>query len=186
MQTPQYSDDTPQPLCTSERSTTTTPNSLPFRLYIVLALMLALLLMLSACAGSGDGLDEQGNPIIDDPMLPEEPMPPEPPPMAIPTFSDIQATIFVPFCTCHVGASAPVGLVLNTDATYDMLVDVSSQQVPELLRVEPGNADDSYLIRKLEGGPDIFGAQMPRGGPPLPQDTIDDVRAWIDAGALDD
>jgi hypothetical protein len=155
-----------------------------------MALVLALLFLLYACAGSGEGLDEQGNPIIDDPMQPDDPppddpQPDDPPPPVAPTFTEIQAMIFVPFCTCHTGANPPVGLPLNTDATYDLLVDEPSAEVPTLLRVEPGNPDNSYLIRKLEGGPDIVGAQMPRGGPPLPQETIDDVRAWIAAGALD-
>ena len=119
-----------------------------------------------------------------EPLPPEDPQPPdEPMPPMAPTFTELQEMIFVPFCTCHTGANAPLGLVLNTDATYDLLVDEPSAQVPTLLRVEPGNPDNSYLIRKLEGGPDIAGAQMPRGGPPLSQETIDDVRAWITDGA---
>jgi len=109
-------------------------------------------------------------------------MPPEMP--MSPTFTEIQETILVPFCTCHTGANPPQGLILNTAATYDQLVDEPSVQMPTLLRVEPGNPDNSYLIRKLEGGPNIAGAQMPRGGPPLSQETIDDVRAWITDGAL--
>jgi hypothetical protein len=109
-------------------------------------------------------------------------MPPEPP--IGPTFTEIQETVFVPFCTCHTGANPPQGLVLNTQATYDLLVDEPSAEMPTLLRVEPGNPDNSYLIRKLEGGPNIIGAQMPFGGPPLPQDIIDEIRAWITDGAL--
>ena len=54
-----------------------------------------------------------------------------------------------------------------------------------LLRVEPGNPDDSYLIRKLEGTASE-GDQMPLGGPPLPQSTIDFARQWITDGALPD
>lgn len=155
-----------------------------------MALVFVLLLMIGGCAGNGEGLDEQGNPIvdIDDPPPPEMPMPPEepmPPEMLMSlTFTEIQDTIFVPFCTCHAGANPPQGLVLNTDATYDQLVDEPSRQMPMLLRVEPGNSDNSYLIHKLEGGPNIIGAQMPRGGPPLPQETIDEVRAWITDDAL--
>ncbi len=183
--------------------------------YGAMALVLAFLLIMGACAGDGEGLDEQGNPIVDiddpppeepmpppmppdEPMPPEEPMPPDEPmppemppdepmppemPMSL-TFTEIQETIFVPFCTCHAGANPPLGLVLNTDATYDQLVDELSSQRPMLMRVEPGNPDNSYLIHKLEGGPNIIGAQMPRGGPPLPQETIDEVRAWIIDGAL--
>ena len=50
-------------------------------------------------------------------------------------------------------------------------------------RVEPGDPDNSYLIRKLEGGPNINGQQMPFGGPPLDQAVIDDIRQWISDGA---
>ncbi len=100
------------------------------------------------------------------------------------TFTEIQETIFVPFCTCHARSNPPLRLALNTDSTYDQLIDEPSVQRPALLRVEPGNPDNSYLIHKLEGGPNILGAQMPRGGPPLSQEIIDDVRAWIAAGAL--
>jgi hypothetical protein len=93
--------------------------------------------------------------------------------------------IFIPICVCHVGAAAPLGLVLDTDESIDLLVNIPSAQVQDLFRVEPGNPDDSYLVRKLEGGPDIGGSQMPLGGPPLAQDMIDQVREWIMAGALD-
>jgi hypothetical protein len=93
--------------------------------------------------------------------------------------------IFTPICVCHVGAAAPLGLVLDTAESIDMLVNIPSAEVPDLFRVEPGNPDDSYLVRKLEGGPNIVGSQMPLGGPPLDQDMIDRVREWIMAGALD-
>jgi hypothetical protein len=145
-------------------------------------LLWVICLLLNGCAGSGDGLDDQGNPISGDIVAPEEP----PPTDDVPTFTSLQDTIFVPFCVCHVGAAAPLGLVLNSAATFDLLVNTSSSEVPALLRVEPGNPDDSYLVRKLEGGPDIVGFQMPPtelGEQHLPQETIDLVRAWIAAGA---
>jgi hypothetical protein len=147
------------------------------------------LLILGGCAGSGEDLDEQGNPISDDTPPIVEPPPEEMPPVdEAPTFTSLQETIFVPFCVCHVGAIAPQGLVLNSAATYDLLVGTPSEQMSDLLRVEPGNADDSYLIHKLEGGPSIQGFQMPPtelGEQHLPQETIDLVREWIAAGALD-
>lgn len=156
------------------------------------------LLILGGCSGSGEGLDEQGNPIGDDTppvvappgeMPPGEMPPEEMPPMdEAPTFTSIQETIFVPFCVCHVGAAAPLGLVLDSAATFDLLVGTPSAQMSDLFRIEPGNPDDSYLIRKLEGGPSISGFQMPPtelGEQHLPQETIDLVREWIAAGALD-
>jgi len=154
------------------------------RRYLVAGgLICVLLLLLSACAGNGEGLDEPA----EEPPVPPPSVPPPsvPPPEEAPTFSDIQTMIFIPICVCHVGAAAPRGLVLDAADTIDMLVNIPSVDVPDLFRVEPGNPDDSYLVRKLEGGPDIAGSQMPLGGPPLDQDLIDMVREWILAGALD-
>jgi len=44
------------------------------------------------------------------------------------------------------------------------------------------DADNSYLIHKLEGT-SALGTRMPEGGPFLDQATIDVVRLWIDSGA---
>lgn len=58
-----------------------------------------------------------------------------------------------------------------------------SVEQPSVLRVKPGDPDDSYIIRKLEGAPAISGGRMPLGGPYLPQATIDMIRQWITDGA---
>lgn len=146
------------------------------KLLILLAVIIGLL---AGCAGNGNGLDENGNPIgsgggggnlaFD------------------PTFTNIQKNVFTPICTqCHVGAGAPQGLRLSSDSAYTMLVGVQSAERPQYLRVQPGNPNDSYIIRKLEGGPDIAGAQMPYNLPPLSQETINSIRAWIQKGAPND
>jgi hypothetical protein len=72
---------------------------------------------------------------------------------------------------------------LSAGNAHGNLVNVSSQEVPDLLRVEPGNPDDSYLVRKIEGGPNIIGERMPRGRPPLSDAQIQRIRAWIEDGA---
>ena len=54
-----------------------------------------------------------------------------------------------------------------------------------ILRVAPGDPDNSYLIQKLEGSASV-GAQMPLSAPALPQADIDVVRQWISDGAIDD
>ena len=112
-----------------------------------------------------------------------------PPPPAV-TLDDIQMNVFSVNCSnsgCHSGPAGntlPTGMDLTSaDASFASLVNVTSLQQPPMLRVTPGNADDSYLIRKLEGGPMIIGQQMPVIGGPLPQDTIDRIREWIDNGA---
>ena len=63
------------------------------------------------------------------------------------------------------------------------LISVPSSEVQSLLRVNPGDPNNSYLIQKLEGTAAV-GQRMPLGGPFLPQSDIDVIRQWISAGAL--
>jgi hypothetical protein len=140
--------------------------------------VLAALGALAACAGNGEGLDANGQPIGSTP-------PPDQTLTA--TFASIQANIFTPICTkCHAGAGAPEGLQLDAQHSYALLVGVPSTESPAVLRVKPGDPDNSYLVQKLEGAPGIVGAQMPFGGPYLSQSTIDVVRQWITDGAQND
>jgi hypothetical protein len=127
--------------------------------------------LLSACAGSGEGLDANGRPISanDQPLTAQ--------------LQSIQDHVFTPICTaCHIGAAAPLGFRLDADSAYAMLVGTPSVEVPSLQRVSPGNPDSSYLIQKLEGHAAV-GGQMPLGQPPLPQATINVIRQWITDGA---
>ena len=103
-----------------------------------------------------------------------------------PTLQSIQDHVLTPICSgCHTGggASLPSSMGL-TSATVSRasLVSVASVEVGTLLRVAPGNADNSYLIQKLEGT-QTSGARMPFGGTPLDTATIAVIRQWIDAGA---
>ena len=133
--------------------------------------------LLAACAGNGAGLDANGQPIGAGGAG-------APPPLTA-DFKSIQDNIFTPICThCHSGAGAPEGLELDAAHSYALLVGVSSTEDPGRLRVKAGSPDESYLVLKLQGSPGIVGAQMPFGGPPLPQATIDVVRQWISDGAL--
>jgi hypothetical protein len=94
--------------------------------------------------------------------------------------------VFTPTCAvsgCHTGAGAPQGLRLDAGVSYALLFDVESTQDGNSKRVDPGNPNDSWLIRKLEGTASV-GAQMPLGGTPLAQATIDVIRQWISDGAL--
>jgi hypothetical protein len=128
-------------------------------------------LILAACtAGNGEGLDANGQPIV-------------PGPVPNTDFQEIQSTIFTPICTgCHAGANAPQGLRLDASNSYTLLVNVQANEVPSLLRVNPGNPDQSYLVQKIQGNAAV-GGRMPLGQAPLPQDRIDLVRRWIAAGA---
>ena len=131
--------------------------------------------LLAGCAGNGAGLDQNGRPL--------------PPgggsagPLTA-DFASIQDHVFTPICTvCHAGGGAPQGLRLDATNSYALLVGVPSTEVPSILRVKPGDPDNSYLIQKLEGHAGV-GAQMPFGQPPLPAATIAVIRQWITDGAL--
>jgi hypothetical protein len=106
---------------------------------------------------------------------------------ALATLTSIQTNVFTPRCSgCHngVGATLPGAMNLTSaSASHAALVGIASTEVPSLQRVAAGNPNDSYLVRKLEGGPNIVGSRMPLVGPPLPQTTVDSIRSWIAAGA---
>ncbi len=129
----------------------------------------------AGCAGNGEGLDQNGQPLGSsgggtEPLTAD--------------FNSIQANVFTPICTrCHIGASAPQGLQLDAAHSYGLLVGVPSVEQPNVLRVNPGNPDSSYLVLKLEGASGISGGRMPLGGPYLPQSTIAVIRQWITEGA---
>ena len=105
------------------------------------------------------------------------------------TLTQLQAQVFTPLCSgCHNGSQPAGGPLpgsqnLTAGNTFSNLVGVASLEQPGLLRVKPNDPDNSYLIHKVEGTAGITGAQMPFGGPPLSQDTINQIRSWIASGA---
>lgn len=99
-----------------------------------------------------------------------------------PSFSaDIQELFTRRGCTvsgCH-GATAT--LPLTSGSAYAALVNTPA--VAEVgIRVVPGNAAASYLMRRVDGTQAV-GSRMPLGGAPL--DSIDstNLRTWIQQGA---
>ncbi len=104
------------------------------------------------------------------------------------TLSQIQAQVFSPSCArvgCHDTASGQVGLVLVAGLARANIVDVPSSQQPMLSRVAPGNAEASYLVRKVRGDVSITGARMPISAVPLSPAQIDGIIQWINDGAPD-
>ncbi len=113
------------------------------------------------------------------------------------TFASIQREIFnttdssgrSACIQCHVtgGAAAGTGLILTSDVAYANLVNRASRLRAGETLVVPGDPDRSYLVRKLEGGPDITGLRMPRNtGPFLTAGQMAVLRRWIALGAAND
>ncbi len=97
------------------------------------------------------------------------------------SFSSIQAQVFTPICSvCH---PPNQGMDLRQANAYASIVGVSSMEQPALMRVKPGDPDNSYLYRKITGAPGITGARMPFGGPFLSDAQIQLIHDWILAGA---
>src|SRR5579859_1526052 len=136
---------------------------------------LGLLSCMVGCAGNGQGLDQNGQPIgsggsAGGPVTAD--------------FQSIQDNVFTPICSkCHIGAGAPEGLQLDANHSYNLLVGVPSVEDPSLLRVKPSDPANSYMLHKIEGAPGIVGGQMPLGEAPLPQATITAISQWITNGA---
>jgi len=102
-----------------------------------------------------------------------------------PTLQAIQDNVFTPICSgCHTGPTSgalPGGMDLTSVAhSAASLINVASIENGALKRVLPNDADNSYLIKKLEG---TAGSQMPLGGQPLSAATIAKIRTWITNGA---
>ena len=103
------------------------------------------------------------------------------------TLTKIQDEIFTPSCAtsgCHSGTNPPDGLNLAAGNSYANTVGVTAVQMPSLMLIEPGDPDNSYLVRKIEGS-GIVANRMPLGGAPLSSAQIDLVRQWVVEGALD-
>ena len=90
------------------------------------------------------------------------------------------------FSGCHAGASPKQGLNLSAGVSYDLIVGVPSNQLATMARIEPGSADLSYLVNKIQGTQQAVGGsgdQMPLGGGALAPSDIEIIRAWAQAGA---
>ncbi|WP_456443616.1 c-type cytochrome domain-containing protein [Caldithrix abyssi] len=97
-----------------------------------------------------------------------------------PTLSSIQTEIFNGYCvSCHSGAAASGKLDLSSASAYSNLVNVPSS-ASSLMRVLPGNSDQSYLIKRLIGAD---GELIMPPATRLPQNLIEAAQQWIDEGA---
>jgi hypothetical protein len=117
-----------------------------------------------------------------------------PTPTLEPRFSSIQSQIFESTdssgrracisCHTNVGRSPSAGMNLTHDVAYDQIVNAVSSRKAGAVRVIPGDPENSYLVHKVEGLPDILGVRMPFSGPPyLTDGQILILKRWIALGA---
>jgi hypothetical protein len=95
-------------------------------------------------------------------------------------FSSIQNEVFSKSCAlsgCHGGTQNPN---LSSGQAYGNLVNQASAQNPSMMRVKPGDSNNSYLMKKLNGDET---SMMPPSGQ-LSQVKIDSIALWINNGAL--
>jgi hypothetical protein len=102
------------------------------------------------------------------------------------TFTRIQTQIFTPVCAkagCHAASAASGGMVLEAGRAYAEIVNHPATE-SNLDRIEPGDPERSYMIKKLRGDPDITGSQMPFDNPgSLTPEQLNGIIGWIRAGA---
>ena len=104
------------------------------------------------------------------------------------SLASIQDSLFSGTCQnsrCHDCCWNAAELDLSRGKSYQELVGVPSMQDPSVMLVKPGDPDNSYLIWKLEGHPDMRGALMPiwSTDATLDKRVIQVIRDWIAAGA---
>lgn len=119
------------------------------------------------CAGAGPPISDPGN-----------------------EFDQIQTTIFNQHCLdagCHNSQSQAGGMDLSPGASYGSLVNVLPAnpvaRANGLLRVQPSDPSNSFLLVKLQGPAPGEGTRMPQSMAPLSPTDIATIQAWIAAGA---
>ncbi len=126
----------------------------------------------AACAGDGTGVDGGGGGNAETTLS-----------------ADVQP-ILTANCAlsgCHAGSDPQQGQNLSAGQTFSNVVNVASNELPTMDRVEPGRPDSSYLVHKIEGTHLQIGGsgdRMPLARSPLSQAEINVIRAWIQAGAM--
>jgi len=84
--------------------------------------------------------------------------------------------------SCHGGGAG--GLTMTSvSGAYGNLVNQAAVGKSGEVRVIPGQAEASYLVKKLEGANGIVGARMPATGSALDNIDLTNIKNWIDNGA---
>ena len=104
------------------------------------------------------------------------------------TFTRVQNEIFTPTCArigCHDRIGQQSQQILVAGEAYANIVNHPSVEMPNLMRIAPGDPANSYMYRKITGS-GITGDRMPQALPPLTDAQIKLVRDWIRRGAPND
>jgi hypothetical protein len=136
------------------------------KMYWAGLILLAALTAFYCGGGNGDNGNEPATPISD------------------PSFSTDIQPIFNNSCAlggCH-NSTAEAGLVLTQGVAYANIVNVASTQVPTLMRVDPSDAPNSYLVKKIEGSQSV-GVRMPKDRSALSSVSIQNIKNWVNRGA---
>ncbi len=95
-----------------------------------------------------------------------------------PTFNNV-SQIFSSTCApCHINASDS-GVRLDS---YENVMNSVGDQYG-ILVVQPGDANGSPLVDKIESSNPQFGVRMPENESPLSSARINQIRTWINDGA---
>ncbi|HUF09446.1 MAG TPA: DUF5777 family beta-barrel protein [Rhodothermales bacterium] len=92
------------------------------------------------------------------------------------------AEIFERSCTqsgCHAGPNPQMMMTLTSEGFFSSTVGKPSIEMPSLNRVQPGDPEASYLVKKIRGDDDIIGLQMPFSGDKLNPEEVDAIIRWV-------
>ncbi|MBQ62550.1 MAG: hypothetical protein CMQ19_10810 [Gammaproteobacteria bacterium] len=102
------------------------------------------------------------------------------------SFSRDIAPLFRNVCAnCHLTGEEAGEIALHPQVAWSNLVNIPSKQ-STMMRVKPGDSDNSYLMLKLDGthlDAGGSGMRMPFNGTPLSEEVRAQIRAWVEEGA---